>query len=159
MPHSRSHPPLIARTLASVAAALVLLTAGVAAQAREMVAVDRDDIHLREGAGTRYRALWLLGRGYPLEVLGRKGSWLRVRDFENDEGWVYQPLTTARKPHHVVKSDVANIRGGPGLGHRVLGKAAQGETLETLERRGDWVKVRQDGGRVGWVARRLLWGW
>jgi len=42
---------------------------------------------------------------------------------------------------------------------RIVGKATRGEVLRTLERRSQWVKVQQDGGPRGWVARRLLWGW
>ncbi|MGP1682773.1 MAG: SH3 domain-containing protein, partial [Giesbergeria sp.] len=113
----------------------------------------------RAGAGTQHEALWMLSQGYPLEVLSRKGQWIRVRDFENDRGWVYQPLTSSRSPHHVVKVQVLNIRSKPSLKGRVLAKAVHGEILKTVGRRGDWIKVKQDGGPTGWVARRLVWGW
>ena len=147
------------RFLPSLFTALVLLTSNTAATARDMAAVNRNEINMRSGAGTQHEALWVLSRGYPLEVLARKGKWLKVRDFENDRGWVYKPLTSARSPHHVVKVQVLNIRSKPSLRSRVLAKAAHGEILKTLGRKDDWVKVQQDGGPVGWVARRLVWGW
>lgn len=129
-----------------------------AAQAREMVSVNRPEINMRAGAGTGHAARWALNKGYPLEVTGRKGRWLKVRDFENDTGWVYRPLV-GKTPHHVVKAPVANIRSAPTTSSRVVGKAERGEVLRTLERRDKWVKVQPEGGRKGWVARRLLWGW
>lgn len=129
-----------------------------AAQAREMVSVNRPEINMRAGAGTGHAARWALNRGYPLEVTGRKGRWLKVRDFENDTGWVYRPLV-GKTPHHVVKARVANIRSAPTTSSRVVDKAERGEVLRTLERRDKWVKVQPQGGRKGWVARRLLWGW
>ncbi|MDP3355122.1 MAG: SH3 domain-containing protein [Polaromonas sp.] len=137
---------------------LLPLLAVQAAQAREMVSVNRPLVHMREGAGTQHDALWAFSRGYPLQVMGRKGAWLKVRDFENDSGWVYRPLL-GKTPHHVVKSSVANIRSAPTTGSRIIGKAQLGEVLRTLERRERWVKVQQEGGLKGWVARRLLWGW
>jgi SH3-like domain-containing protein len=137
---------------------LLPLLAQQAAQAREMVSVNRPVVNMREGAGTQHDALWALNRGYPLEVTGRKGGWLKVRDFEGDSGWVHRPLV-GKTPHHVVKARVANIRSGPTTGSRVIGKAEQGDVLRTLERRERWVKVQQEGGLKGWVARRLLWGW
>ena len=137
---------------------LLPLFAVQAAQAREMVSVNRPEINMRGGAGTQHEALWALNRGYPLEVTARKGGWLKVRDFENDTGWVYRPLV-GRAPHHVVKARVANIRSGPTTGSRIVGKAQQGDVLRTVERRDRWVKVQQEGGLKGWVARRLLWGW
>ena len=129
-----------------------------AAAATHYVSVSRDQINMRTGPGTNHESKWMLSRGYPLRAIGRQGDWLKVRDFENDEGWVSRPLTGSA-PHHVVKSSTANIRSGPGTRYKRIGEASYGEVLETLERRVDWVKVRQDGGLTGWVAQRLLWGW
>ncbi len=139
-------------------AALLLPLWGHTVQAREMVSVDRAEINMRAGAGTGHATLWALIRGYPLVVTGRKGQWLKVRDFENDTGWVYGPLI-GNKPHHVVKARVANIRCAPSTRSRVVGKAERGEVLRTIERRSSWVKVQQEGGLKGWVASRLVWGW
>lgn len=153
MTRLKSHSLLLSSLLL-----LLPLLAVPAAQAREMVSVDRATINMREGAGTQHDALWALNKGYPLQVTARKGNWLKVRDFENDSGWVYRPLV-GKKPHHVVKSRVANIRSAPTTASRVIGKAEHGDVLRTLERREQWVKVQQEGGLKGWVARRLLWGW
>lgn len=137
---------------------LLGIAAAPSAQAREMVSVDRPEINMRTGPGTQHESLWLLSRGYPLQVLDRNGNWLQVQDFENDKGWVYRPLT-AGKPHYVVKSKIVNIRRGPGTNTRVIGKANYGDVLRTLANKGDWAQVRDADGLVGWVARRLLWGW
>lgn len=138
--------------------ALTLVASTAALQAREMVSVAKAEINMRAGAGTQTAALWTLARGYPLEVTGRRGQWLKVRDFENDTGWVYRPLV-GKTPHVVVKSRVANLRSAPGTRGRILGKADHGDVLRTLEHRNDWVKVQREGGLQGWIARRLLWGW
>ena len=127
-------------------------------QAAEMVSVNRPTVNMREGAGTNHSIVWVLDKGYPLRVTGRKGKWLEVRDFENDTGWVYRPLV-ARTPHVIVKAEVANIRSASGTHGRILGKAVYGEVLRTLAHRNAWVKVRRESGLVGWIARRLVWGW
>ena len=124
----------------------------------EMVSVDRTTVNMRAGPGTQHPATWQLARGFPLEVLERKDDWLRVRDFENDEGWVYQPLV-GKKPHFVVKVKSLNIRKAPGTQARIVGKAEYGQLLQTLERREDWVRVRSETGVTGWVASGYLWGW
>ena len=151
-----SHLTRLAGWLVSLSLGTLVFTH--AAQAREMVSVNRPEIRMRTGAGIGHAARWALNKGYPLEVTGRKGRWLKVRDFENDTGWVYRPLV-GKTPHHVVKAPVANIRSAPTTGSRIVGKAERGEVLRTLERRDSWVKVQPESGRKGWVARRLLWGW
>ena len=129
-----------------------------AAQAQTMVSIDRSVVHLREGAGTQHDAVWKLSRGYPLKVIGKRGGWLRVRDFENDTGWVLARLT-GRKAHRVVKVEVANLRSAAGTKARRIGQLHYGEVVRTLAHRPGWVRVKRHDGRIGWVARRLLWGW
>jgi len=136
----------------------LLVTATPAAWAREMVASNVKTLNMRSGPGTRYAADWTVTRGYPFQVLKRKGNWLQVRDFENDRAWVYRPMTD-KQPHRVVKSDVLNLRRSPSTHAAVVMKAVYGDVLRTLVQRGKWTKVRHDSGKVGWVATRLTWGW
>ena len=122
------------------------------------VSVARDEINMRSGPGTHHESRWMLARGYPLQTISRRGDWIKVRDFEKDEGWVLRSLT-GTTPHVIVTSKTANIRSGPGAGHKRVGRADYGEVLRTLNKRPGWIQVSQEGGTKGWVARQLLWGW
>lgn len=146
------------KRLSLVLIGTLLATVTGIGQAKDMVSVDRPQVNMRSGAGTQHGTLWTLSRGYPLEVTARKGSWLKVRDFERDAGWVYRPLTS-KKPHVIVKSTVANVRRTPSTRSPILGKAEYGDVLRQLEHRQEWIKVERDDGVKGWIARRLLWGW
>jgi SH3-like domain-containing protein len=134
-----------------------LLLPPVPAAAR-MVSIDRPEVNMRSGPGTSYEITWVLKKGYPLQVIGKKGRWYRVRDFEGDTGWVYAPLT-GRTPHLVVKRDKINLRSGPGTRYRIVAQAGRGVVFRTLKRGKGWVKVRHENGVTAWVARHLLWGW
>ena len=148
--------PYVRRLIA--ATGLCLLALGTsAAQAQTMVSVKGSTLNMREGPNTNRAVLWELKRGYPLLITERKGSWIKVRDFEGDTGWVARSLT-GKVPHHVVKSRIANIRSGPGTQHRIVGKAEYGELLRTREKRADWVRVDREQGVGGWIAKKLLWG-
>ncbi|MDD3815048.1 MAG: SH3 domain-containing protein [Desulfocapsaceae bacterium] len=124
----------------------------------KMVSINREGVNIRSGPSTRSQVKWKVDKGFPLKVIGRKGKWYKVRDFENDEGWVYAPLTI-RKAHLVVKKPVINIRRGPGPNYRIITQAKHGVVFQTLTEVKGWVKVRHESGVTGWVARRLLWGW
>jgi hypothetical protein len=99
-----------------------------------------------------------LSRGFPLKVVGRRGDWLQVQDFENDKGWILRTLTSST-PYHIVKVKTANVRSQPTTSSRIVGKVSYGDALKTLERKSGWVKVQRDGGLRGWISRKLLWGW
>jgi len=139
-------------------AALSVFICAQAASAQSMVSVDRATVNMRASASTNATILFELGKGYPLEVISRKGNWLQVRDFENDKGWIHRPLV-GNTAHLVVKVDSANVRSAPNTSSRILGKVEYGELLRTLDRRSQWVRVQQENGARGWVSRGLLWGW
>jgi SH3-like domain-containing protein len=137
-----------------------VLNAGAAVA--EMVAVSGKTINMRSGPGTKYKILWKLGSGFPLKVLKKKGSWMRVQDFEGTIGWVNKSVVN-RVPHMIVKvhrksKKRINVRSGPGTKNRIVAKAHYGVVFRTLQKKTGWVKVRHDRGVTGWVKRSLLWG-
>ena len=144
---------------------LMFMTWSVCGQAAgmTMVSVSGEKVNLRKGPSTSSPIIWELGKGFPLKVVGSKGSWYKVSDFENDVGWIYKNLVS-RKPHLIVKvnknsKDQINIRSGPGTTYQVVGKAQYGVVFETLQQKSGWVKVRHETGLTGWIKRSLLWGW
>ncbi len=139
-------------------AGLVLASTQLTALAAEMVSIKGSVVNMRSGPGTGSQVLWELEQGYPLQVLQRKGSWLKVKDFENDKGWVARALT-GHTPHHIVKSRTANIRSGPGTNFHIVGKAERYDLMRTRGARQGWVHVESSNGIKGWIAKRLLWGW
>ena len=145
-----------ARIIATaVGLSLFALTSAVA---QKMVSVKGTIVNMRAGPSTNTKILWELDKGYPLQVIKRQGRWLQVRDFENDRGWVARSMTSST-PYHVVTSKIANIRSGPGLKYRIVGKAEHVELMRTRGKKAGWIQVERSGGQTGWISKKLLWGW
>ncbi len=128
----------------------------------EMLSVNSDSVNLRSGPGTNFDVKWEYGKGFPLQVVTKKGDWVKVSDFEKDSGWIYKPLLS-RKGHMIVKvfknqNKKVNIRSGPGTKYRIVGKAYYGVVFETLEQKNGWARIKHETGLVGWIKRSLLWG-
>ena len=127
-----------------------------------MLSIEGDNNNLRSGPGTKYKVLWELGQGFPLEVLKRTGAWYRVRDFEGAIGWVHGNAV-GKTPHMIVKSNKngppINLYRDPAVKARVVAKAKYGVVLKTLEQKKGWVRVQHEQGVTGWVKRSDLWGW
>ena len=138
---------------------LLLICLGpAAALAQSMVSVDRPVLNMRSGAGTDKPVLWALAQGFPLQVLDKEGPWLKVKDFEGDLGWVYQPLVS-KKAHVIVRAKLANVRSAPSTRSQIRGKVQYGEVLRTLEKKKAWVRVQRQSGTQGWIYKPLVWGW
>ncbi len=123
----------------------------------KMVSIVKEGVNIRSGPSTSAQVKWQVGKGFPLQVIESKGKWYKVKDFENDVGWVYAPLTI-RKDYLIVKRPEINIRSKPDVNSSIVFKAKYGVVFHSTTEVGDWVKVRHDSGVTGWVARRLLWG-
>lgn len=56
----------------------------------------------------------------------------------------------------VVSVNVANLRDGPGAGHKVIGKLSLGTVVTHVESRDKWTKVRTSSGKHGWIHNSLI---
>ena len=140
---------------------VVLSSIAIESATARMVAVKNDNVNMRSGPSLEKQVLWKLGVGFPLKVLKKSGTWLKVKDFENTVGWVHKNVVH-RSGHMVVKAQKKNkgkinIRKKPSSKAKVIAKAYYGVVFKTLEQRKGWAKV-QHGQVKGWVKRSLLWG-
>ncbi|MFA6498383.1 MAG: SH3 domain-containing protein [Desulfurivibrionaceae bacterium] len=137
---------------------LVFLLVFASAAHAEMVSISRAKAKMHTGPGEKYPTKFELGVGYPLKVISRQGSWLKVTDFENDGGWV-NAKQVGKMPYMIVEDKKAIIRNGPGESQRVVGNANRGVVLRTITHKKEWVQVKHESGLTGWVRRDTLWGW
>ena len=135
----------------------VLLTCA-SVQALSMVSVATDNAKVHAEAGEKSPVLWVLGAGFPLNVMDDQGDWLKVQDYVGDTGWIAAPQTD-RKPHMIVKADLVEIRSGPSKRFKLVGRANNGVVFQTVKVKTSWVKVKHQSGLTGWIDRSQLWGW
>ena len=94
--------------------------------------------------------------GYPLAVVERQGDWVLVEDFRERKGWVYSSLLS--EPGTVViKVGKGNLRSEPGINSEIVSKLDYGIVMLIKETRGEWVKVSNPEGIVGWLHNDVIW--
>ncbi len=133
----------------------LLCSATVSAMAAEFVSVKNDGVNLRSGPATNDEILFQLPAGYPLQVLSKQGKWLKVRDYENDKGWIYASLVSKTR-YVIVKVKDGNVRSGPGTNYDKVGKVVRDVILRNTDRKGDWVKIAHPK-LTGWIHKSLIW--
>jgi SH3-like domain-containing protein len=134
----------------------VVLFAGPALAERLTVVVDKANI--RSGPGKNYDVLWSVGKYYPVETIKKSGQWYKIRDFEDDEGWVFHTLL-GKTPSLIIKAPLVNIRQGPGTKTKVVFQAEKGVSFKRIGTKEPWFKVQHSDGEVGWIHKSLVWGY
>ncbi len=139
-------------------AATFLLITPFSSLSADSVSVLKDGVNIRTAPGTDNPVYMEVFKDYPLKVLKRQGDWLKVSDFENDQGWIYASLVSSQKKTVIISAkNRANMRTSPSTSGQIVARIDRGVVLILLERQGEWVKVRHEGGSEGWIYAPLVW--
>lgn len=138
-----------------VLVAAFFLVSPLAVFAAEYLSVAKDGVNLRSGPDTKYSVLYELPEGYPLKVEERKGQWIKVSDFENDQGWIFSSLVS-KTDYVIVTIKNGNVRSGPGINNDKVGEVVREVLLKKVGQQGDWYEVSHPKLK-GWIHRKLVW--
>jgi SH3-like domain-containing protein len=144
--------------MARFAALLLLLLGAAAAQAAEFLSVNEDAAVLYDGPSREAKALYVVSRYYPLEVVVSLEAWVKVRDHAGALSWVERKsLGPQRMVVVTAPSALARVRPDESAPQAFV--AVQFVVLELLGHApGGWLRVRHPDGTNGYVQAKLVWG-
>lgn len=139
-----------------VAASILLMPTWASAVEFRSVSVPKAVVY--DAPSAQGKKTFILGQGYPVEVIVNLGDWIKVRDAQGSLNWI-EAKQLAAKRTVLIKSGQAEIRQGAEAGSALLGKLDKDVVLEMLEPPvNGWVKVRHRDGMTGYVLASSLWG-
>ena len=128
------------------------------ALALEFRAVAANAAVLYDAPSTKANRVFVVNRGYPLEVIVNVEGWVKVRDAVGALAWVEGRQLTDRRTV-MVKVPVAQIRQKPDDNAGVAFQAQQSVILDLVDvASGGWVQVRHRDGGTGYVKSQQVWG-
>jgi len=112
-----------------------------------------------------------LQKGDKLTIVGKEGDWYMVKLPDNRLGWAHQMLI--RKKIHVTEPEeieapdkvriratlsvsIGRVRAQPSLDSAIKFKLKKGDTVDVIERTGDWYLIGISDGRTGWAHKSLF---
>lgn len=147
----------LTRGLAQTVLACVVAIA-FPALALEFRAVADNAAVLYDAPSTKANRVYVVNRGYPLEVIVNVEGWVKVRDAVGALAWVEGKQLTDRRTV-MVKVPVAQIRQKPDDNAGVAFQAQQSVILDLIDvASGGWVQVRHRDGGTGYVKSQQVWG-
>src|SRR5688572_9931376 len=151
MPYS---PALMKRCLSPLLLACVL---AAPAQALEFRAVAENAAVLYDAPSAKSKKLYVVSRGYPLEVIVAVEGWVKVRDASGGLSWI-ESKQLSDKRTVMVRVSVAPVRQKPDEGAAVAFQAQQNVVLDVVEVAGSWIQVRHRDGGTGFIRAQQVWG-
>ncbi|HYC49042.1 MAG TPA: SH3 domain-containing protein [Burkholderiales bacterium] len=112
---------------------------------------------LYDGPSARSPKLYVVNRGYPLEIILAVEGWVKVRDAHGSFGWIEAKNLTEKRTA-MVKVPMADVRAKPDDSAPVAFQAQQNVLLDIVSVSGGWVQVRHRDGGSGYVRAQQLWG-
>jgi SH3-like domain-containing protein len=138
-----------------MAMAVVCPGAGIAAAA-ERVTVKASIGNMRSGPGTNYDVLWQVEKFHPFLVEEKKGSWVKIKDFEGDMAWIHSSLLTNVEGVITDKSK-CNVRSKPTTDSTILFTVEKGVPFKVIKREENWIYIEHADGEKGWIYNTLVW--
>jgi SH3-like domain-containing protein len=146
-----------------LAAATLLLAATSAAADYRSTTVPATVLY--DAPSAKAKALFVLGRDTPLEVIVALEGWVKVLDVAGTIGWV-ETAGLGDRRSLVVRVPLAEVRAGPDDASPLVFRAEQNVLLEMAEPATSaaatatpgWVKVRHRDGQVGFVRIAQVFG-
>ncbi|MDQ2094491.1 SH3 domain-containing protein [Rhodalgimonas zhirmunskyi] len=151
------------RFLASILLSLSLFLTAAHAETRIVNSPGDGFLNLRTGPGSGFEIVTHMSHGTTVEVLEVKGSWARVRhELTGKQGWAFRKYLVLESRGSAVREvwspgdGYLNLRSGPGSDFQIMRRMYNGERVEILERKGNWVRVRHQSGVRGWAYSKYL---
>jgi len=137
--------------------ALALVLCAAPAAALDFRSVADNAVILYDGPTAKSSKLFVVNKGYPLEVVVTVEGWVKVRDANGAFSWV-EGIKLTDKRTVMVRVPVAEVRVKPDDSAPVAFQAQQHVLLDLVNVSGGWIQVRHRDGGAGYVRAQQVWG-
>jgi SH3-like domain-containing protein len=137
---------------------MLLACAHGAARAADFCSIAENAAVLYDAPSARAKKLYVIGRGYPVEVIVVIERWVKIRDASGELAWIESKDLNARRTV-MVKTRLADIRQAADDHAPLVFQAEQSVLLDLVELTGTgWARVTHRDGQGGYVKLSQVWG-
>jgi SH3-like domain-containing protein len=113
---------------------------------------------LYDAPSAKAKKLYVIGRGYPVEVIVALEGWAKIRDASGELAWVETKDLSERRTV-MVKTRLADIRQAADDHAPLVFQAEQSVLLDLVELTGTgWARVTHRDGQSGYLKLCQVWG-
>lgn len=122
------------------------------------VTIKFDEVNARTGPENDCPIGWVFTKkGEPVEVIAQYGQWRKIRDIDNDGGWVHSSVISGNRSVIINSNLNINLMDNPDVGSQVIAVLAPKIRCKLLKCHPDWCRINCQSYK-GWVPLKSLWG-
>jgi len=116
-----------------------------------------NEVNLRQGPSFEYPIKLIYKKKYlPVIILDQSETWRKIKDFENNSGWIHISQLSKKKSAINIKNNSVLYK-KPTIYSKPIAKLEIGRLVLIKKCKAKWCKI-SSGGFSGWVYKNSLWG-
>ena len=136
----------------------VLLAAALPAAAAEFRSVSENAAVLFDAPSLKAKKTYVIGRGYPVEIIVAVEGWYKIRDAGGELAWVEAKSLSERRTL-MVKTKLADVRQAAADNAPLVFQVEQNVLLDLVELTDTgWARVTHRDGQSGFIRINQVWG-
>ena len=121
------------------------------------LSLKNNEVNLRQGPSFEYPIKFVYKKKFlPIEVLDKSETWIKIRDFENNSGWIHISQVSKKKSA-INKKNNSIIYKKPTIFSKPIAKLETGRLMLIKKCKVKWCKITS-GDYEGWIFKNALWG-
>lgn len=115
-------------------------------------------VNARKGPTEHCPIEWVfIKKGEPVEVVAEYDQWRKIRDINNEGGWVHSRVLSSHRAVVFVSKKTISLLTSPNQYHQTVAKLTPQIRCSLYQCQQDWCKVNCNSYK-GWIPKKFLWG-
>ena len=121
------------------------------------LSLKKNEVYLRQGPSFEYPIKLIYKKKYlPVIILDKSGPWRKIKDFQNNTGWIHTALLSKKKSALNIKKN-SNLYKKSTIYSKPIAKLEIGRLVLIKKCNQIWCKI-SSGKFNGWISKSFLWG-
>ena len=121
------------------------------------LSLKKNEVNLRQGPSFEYPIKLIYKKKYlPVIILDKSGPFRKIKDFQNNTGWIHVALLSKKKSAINIKNNSILYK-NPTIYSKPIAKLESGRLVLIKKCNQKWCKI-SSGEFIGWINKSFLWG-
>ena len=121
------------------------------------LSLKNQEVNLRQGPSFEYPIKFTYKKRYlPIIIIDKSEAWRKIKDFENNSGWIHISQLSKKKSAINIKNNSILYKKST-IYSKPIAKLEAGKLVLIKKCKMEWCKITS-GKYTGWIEKNYLWG-